>query len=108
MAESADHEGFAPHPSHEGRPRGLARPGLAEVREPGNLVDGHCGAVLAQLAPLLTEPFGQLPGRADKVLCHPDRSAWLCFHSLLSARNLDVPFAVRAGIHWTFAKSHVT
>ena len=69
VAGGADDEGLAPHPCHEGGPRGLARPGLAEVLERGDLVDGHCGAVLAQLAPPLAEPLGQflagvaVPGR---------------------------------------------
>jgi hypothetical protein len=69
MAVGADNKGLAPHLRHEGGPRGLARPGLAEVLEHGDLVDGHCGAVLAQLAPPLAEPLGQflagiaVPGR---------------------------------------------
>ena len=33
MAGAADHEGLAPHFCHEGRPRGLARSGLAELGE---------------------------------------------------------------------------
>src|SRR5260221_10762824 len=47
MAYCADDERLAPHPRHEGRPRWLARPGLAEVREPGDVVNSHRGAVLA-------------------------------------------------------------
>src|SRR3974390_599057 len=47
MALCADDERLEPHPCHEGCPRGLARPGPAEVRERGDLVDGHRGAVLA-------------------------------------------------------------
>jgi hypothetical protein len=36
------------------------------VLERGDLVDGHCGAVLAQLAPPLAEPVDQLlAGVAD-------------------------------------------
>src|ERR1700741_467821 len=60
VACRADDEGLAPHPCHEGGPRGLARPGLAEVLERGDLVDGRRGAVLAQLAPPLAEPVDQL------------------------------------------------
>ena len=66
MAVGADDEGLAPHFRHECGPRGLARPSHAEVLERGDLVDGHCGAVLAQLAPPLAEPVDQLlAGVAD-------------------------------------------
>ena len=47
MARRADDERLAPHSCHEGCPRGLARSGPAEVREPGDLVDCHRCAVLA-------------------------------------------------------------
>jgi hypothetical protein len=47
MAVGADDKSLAPHLRHEGGPRGLARPGLAELLERGDLVDDHCGAVLA-------------------------------------------------------------
>ena len=47
VARRADDEGLAPHFCHEGCPRGLARPGPAELAERGDLVDGHCRAVLA-------------------------------------------------------------
>src|SRR5438046_8343925 len=66
MAVGADDEGLAPHPGHEGCPRRLARSWLAEVREPGDLVDGHRGAVLAELALPLAEPVDQLLGRGDE------------------------------------------
>ena len=59
MACRADDERFAPHLGHEGCPRGLARPGPAELAECGDLVDYHRGAVLAQLASLLAEPVNQ-------------------------------------------------
>ena len=60
MACRADDQGLAPHSCHEGGPRGLAWPGRAELAERGDLVDGHCGAVLAQLAAPLAEPGDQL------------------------------------------------
>ena len=47
MAAGADDEGLAPHSCHEGCPRGLARPGPAEMRELGDLVGSHRRAVLA-------------------------------------------------------------
>ena len=50
VARRADDERLAPHFRHEGRPRGLARPGFPELAEPGDLVDCHRGAALAQLA----------------------------------------------------------
>src|SRR5579859_251783 len=73
MACRADDQGLAPHLCHEGCPRGLAWPGSAELVECGDLVDGHRGAVLAQLAPPLAEPGDQLlagvagPGRGGVV-----------------------------------------
>ena len=60
VACRADDQGLAPHFRHEGCPRGLAWPGRAELAERGDLVDGHCGAVLAQFAPPLAEPGDQL------------------------------------------------
>jgi hypothetical protein len=39
MAGVADHEGLAPFPGHEGRPRGQAWPGFAELVEFADLVD---------------------------------------------------------------------
>src|SRR5262249_39027580 len=54
-------------------PRGLARPGLAELPERGDLVDGHRGAALAQLTCSPAEPVDQLlggvavPGRGGGV-----------------------------------------
>ena len=66
VACRADDKGLAPHSCHERGPRGLARPGPAEVAERGDLVNGHRGAVLAQLAPPLAEPVDQLlAGIAD-------------------------------------------
>ena len=66
MAVGADDEGLAPHLCHECGPRGLARPGPAELLERGDLVDCHRGAVLAQLAYPLGEPVDQLlAGVAD-------------------------------------------
>src|SRR5271169_2964004 len=66
MAVGADDEGLAPHLHHECGPRGLARPGLAELLERGDLVNGHRGAVLAQLACPLEESVDQLlAGVAD-------------------------------------------
>src|SRR5712691_354927 len=66
MAAGADNERLAPHFRHEGCPRGLARSGLAELPEPGDLVNGHRGAVLAQLAePPLQPPDQFLTGVAD-------------------------------------------
>ena len=66
MAVGADDEGLAPHLDHKGGPRGLARPWFAEPLERGDLVDGHCGAVLAQLACPVEEPVDQLlAGVAD-------------------------------------------
>jgi len=47
VACRADDEGLAPHFCHERGPRGLARPGPAEVLERGDLVNGHRGVVLA-------------------------------------------------------------
>src|SRR6266568_4755443 len=69
MAGRADDEGLAPHFCHEGGPRGLARPGFAELLERSDLVDCHRGAVLAQLTYPFAEPVDQLlagvavPGR---------------------------------------------
>src|SRR5690349_22520562 len=59
MAWRADDKGLAPHSCHEGGPRGLARPGPAELAERGDLVDGHRATVLAQFAPPLAEPVDQ-------------------------------------------------
>jgi hypothetical protein len=73
VACRADDEGLAPHSCHERGPRGLGRPGPAEVAERGDLVNGHRGAVLAQLAPPLAEPVDQLlagiagPGRGGVI-----------------------------------------
>src|SRR5437660_12793417 len=63
VAGTADDEGLAPFPGHEGRPRWLARPGLAELGESGDVVDCHRGAVIAQLAPPPAEPARQLLAR---------------------------------------------
>ena len=63
MAGTADDEGLAPFPGHEGRPRWLARPGRAELGESGDVVDCHRGAVIAQLAPPPAEPANQLFAR---------------------------------------------
>jgi hypothetical protein len=62
-AGTADDEGLAPFPGHEGRPRWLARPGRAELGEFGDVVDCHRGAVVAQLAPPPAEPVDQLLAR---------------------------------------------
>jgi hypothetical protein len=67
MARSAYHESLAPHFCHELRPRGLAWPRLAQLREPGYLVDCRRGAFLAQLAVPPPEPQEQfLTGEADQ------------------------------------------
>src|SRR5215472_6926795 len=63
VARRADDEGLAPHFRHECGPRGLARPGPAELAERGDLMDSHRGAELAQLAPPLEEPVDQLLAR---------------------------------------------
>ena len=47
VARRADDERLAPHFRHECCPRGLSRSGRAEVREPGDLMGGHRGSVLA-------------------------------------------------------------
>jgi hypothetical protein len=49
VAGAADDEGLAPFPGHEGRPRWLARPGLAELHD--ELNDGvvsHAAYSVAQ------------------------------------------------------------
>ena len=74
MARRADDEGRAPHFCHEGCPRGLARPGPAELAERGDLVDGHCRAVLARFAPPFTEPVDQLPAG---VACPGRCGSWM-------------------------------
>ena len=67
VACRADDEGLAPHARHEGGPRGLARSRACRARlSAGDLVDGHRGAVLAELAPPFAEPVDQLlAGIAD-------------------------------------------
>ena len=78
VAGTAEDKGLAPFPGHEGRPRWLARPGLAELGEFGDVVDFHRGAVIAQLAPRLERAWdawqaeryqrgeiSQRPGYAD-------------------------------------------
>src|SRR4249920_3213431 len=67
MARRADNERLAPHPGHEGGPRGLARFWSSEFFEAGDLVDYHRGAGLAQLAFPFAEPHEQLLARdADR------------------------------------------
>ena len=63
VAGGADDEGFPPHFRHERCPRGLAWSRLAEAGEPGDLVDCHRGAVLAQFALPPAEPVDQLLAR---------------------------------------------
>src|SRR5690242_21208038 len=63
MACCADDERLASHARHEGRPRGLPRPGFAELPESGDLVDCHGRVLLAQLAAPLEEPLDQLLAR---------------------------------------------
>src|SRR5271166_3354596 len=60
MAGRADDERLAPHPGHEGGPRGLARLRFPEFLEAGDLVDCHRGAGLAELAFPSAEPCDQL------------------------------------------------
>lgn len=60
MTGRADGEGLVPHSGHEDGSRGLARSGSAELPERGDLVNGHRGVVLAQLAYLFAEPVDQL------------------------------------------------
>src|SRR5688572_439299 len=56
----ADHEGLAPLPDHEGRPRGLAWSWRPEPSELGDLMDNHRAVLLAELAPARAEPVDQL------------------------------------------------
>jgi len=63
VAVCADDERLAPHFRHEDRPRGLARSGLAELSQRGDVVNAHRCAVLAQLAePLLHRLVGVVAG----------------------------------------------
>src|SRR5437667_11117422 len=64
MARRADDERLAPYFRHEGCPRGLSWFRFPEVGEPGDLVDCHCGAGLAQFAFSLETPGDQLLVRA--------------------------------------------
>ena len=59
VARRADDECLALHPGHERGPRGLARSRFPELFEAGDLVDGHCGGGLAQLAFPCAEPAEQ-------------------------------------------------
>ena len=79
VAVSADDECLAPHGCHEGRPRGLARSVPAEAGEPGDLVDSHRGAVLAELASSLAEPVDQFLARdGDRDRVADDRAPVAC------------------------------
>ena len=87
------------------RAASLAWSGLAEVLERGDLVDGHRGAGLAQLAPPLAEPVDLLlagvavPGRGgvmdDRAPVLPEGDpAESCYQVLLA---LAVPSGLEAG-----------
>ena len=81
MAGGTDDECLAPHLGHEPRPRGLARSWPAEVGEPGDLVNGHRCAVLAELASSLAEPVDQLlarDGDRDRDRVADDRAPVAC------------------------------
>ena len=70
VAVRADDERLAPHFRHERCPRGLPGSGLAELAERGDLVDDHCGSVLAQFAQPPLQPADQfLAGVVDLHRC---------------------------------------
>lgn len=60
MAGVSDHEGLAPLPGHECRPGRLVCSGWFELSESADLVHLHLSRFLAQFAPALAEPDGQL------------------------------------------------
>jgi len=75
VAWSADHEGLASHPDHQGRPRRLWSSRFVQVGEFSDLVDFHWGALLAQFALAGPEPGDQLfaAGDRDWLMVDEDR-----------------------------------
>ena len=66
VAWRADHEGFASHPDHQGRPRRLWSSQLVQVGELSDLVDFYRAALLAQFTLAGSEPGDQLFAAGDR------------------------------------------
>src|SRR5690349_1026583 len=79
----ADDEGLAPHPRHEGSPRGLARPGPSEVLERG-------GRTLTETDPgIIRQPPRR--SRRGRILAPPLRLRTPGYGAVVALEMLELP-----------------